>query len=134
MYVDVFVISSWSYRCDIKFLQVHPKSIAYKSGVRVGDGIIYICNTPAQYLHHQQAKMEIIRAGNELDLVVQRYIENHEYHNELMFYNSSAIVRGPSVFDHVRIVILGLRARHQLEAYHANLSRVPCLRFSTLNL
>ncbi|KAK3089822.1 hypothetical protein FSP39_006801 [Pinctada imbricata] len=52
--------------------KVNPKSVAYKSGLRIGDGIIYICHTPAQYLHHQQAKMEIIRAGNELDLVVQR--------------------------------------------------------------
>lgn len=56
-------------------LQVSPKSIAYRSGLRVGDGIIRIGNTPAQYLNHQDAKMEIIRAGNELDFVVQRYGE-----------------------------------------------------------
>uniref|UniRef100_A0A8W8JIC6 PDZ domain-containing protein n=3 Tax=Magallana gigas TaxID=29159 RepID=A0A8W8JIC6_MAGGI len=54
--------------------KVNPKSIAYKSGLRVGDGIIRIGNTPAQYLNHPDAKMEIIRAGNELDFVVQRNV------------------------------------------------------------
>lgn len=52
--------------------KITNRSIAHKCGLRVGDGIIQICNTPAQYLNHEQAKMEIIRSGNELDFLVQR--------------------------------------------------------------
>lgn len=44
-----------------------------RSGLRPGDGILKINNVPATYLDHEQAKMEIIRSGNELDFVVQRY-------------------------------------------------------------
>jgi type II secretory pathway component PulC len=43
-----------------------------RSGMRPGDGILQINNVPATYLDHEQAKMEIIRSGNELDFVVQR--------------------------------------------------------------
>ncbi|VDI71896.1 Hypothetical predicted protein [Mytilus galloprovincialis] len=43
-----------------------------RSGLRPGDGILKINNVPATYLDHEQAKMEIIRSGNELDFVVQR--------------------------------------------------------------
>ena len=41
--------------------------------MRAGDGILKIGHVPAVHLDHQQAKMEIIRAGNELDFFVQRY-------------------------------------------------------------
>ncbi|XP_056017778.1 PDZ and LIM domain protein 7-like isoform X3 [Ostrea edulis] len=74
--------SQWGFRLQggydqgscLYIQKVNPKSIAYKSGLRVGDGILRIGNTPAQYLNHQDAKMEIIRAGNELDFVVQRNV------------------------------------------------------------
>jgi type II secretory pathway component PulC len=46
--------------------------LADRSGMRPGDGILQINNVPATYLDHEQAKMEIIRSGNELDFVVQR--------------------------------------------------------------
>lgn len=46
--------------------------VADRSGMRPGDGILKINNVPATYLDHEQAKMEIIRSGNELDFVVQR--------------------------------------------------------------
>ncbi|KAK6170079.1 hypothetical protein SNE40_018558 [Patella caerulea] len=54
--------------------KVKPNGIAYKAGVRPGDAILQICRCPAQYLSHQNAKMEIIRSGNELDLVLQRNV------------------------------------------------------------
>ncbi|KAL3876560.1 hypothetical protein ACJMK2_034398 [Sinanodonta woodiana] len=52
--------------------KITSKSVAAKCGLLPGDGILMIGNTPANYMSHEQAKMEIIRAGNELDLVVQR--------------------------------------------------------------
>ncbi|ESO84199.1 hypothetical protein LOTGIDRAFT_108347 [Lottia gigantea] len=58
--------------CCVYIQKVNPRGIAYKSGVRPGDAILQIGNTPAQYLSHQSAKMEIIRSGNDLDLIVQR--------------------------------------------------------------
>ncbi|XP_041364465.1 PDZ and LIM domain protein 2-like isoform X2 [Gigantopelta aegis] len=52
--------------------KVTARSIAERRGMRPGDGILKIGHEPAVYLDHQQAKMEIIRAGNELDFCVQR--------------------------------------------------------------
>ncbi|WAQ97657.1 ZASP-like protein [Mya arenaria] len=55
------------------FIQtVNPKSLSARHGLRVGDRLLAICNTEAHRMSHEQAKMEIIRAGNELDLIVQR--------------------------------------------------------------
>ncbi|XP_067938088.1 PDZ and LIM domain protein 3-like [Watersipora subatra] len=55
------------------FIQkVHPKSPAAKRGLRPGDMVLAICRTPAANLSHDQAKMEILRAGNDLDFTVQR--------------------------------------------------------------
>ena len=34
--------------------------------------VLAICRTPAANLTHDQAKMEILRAGNELDFTIQR--------------------------------------------------------------
>jgi len=47
-------------------------SVAYKAGLLPGDVIREICNAPTRRMTHEQAKMEIIRAGNELDFFVQR--------------------------------------------------------------
>lgn len=56
----------------VVFFQMSRNGVADRSGMRPGDGILKINNVPATYLDHEQAKMEIIRSGNELDFVVQR--------------------------------------------------------------
>lgn len=56
--------------------QVSPKSIADKAGTRNGDAILQICGTSTQGWSHTQAKQAMIRAGNEVDLVVQRGVVN----------------------------------------------------------
>lgn len=61
-----------SYTIVFFFLQMSRNGVADRSGMRPGDGILQINNVPATYLDHEQAKMEIIRSGNELDFVVQR--------------------------------------------------------------
>lgn len=53
--------------------KVNLKSVASRLGLKEGDRIIYINGAPAQQMNHEQAKMEIIRAGNELDILVQRH-------------------------------------------------------------
>jgi len=47
-------------------------SVAFKAGLVPGDVIRQICNAPTRRMTHEQAKMEIIRAGNELDFFVHR--------------------------------------------------------------
>ena len=53
-------------------LQVTPNSIAARAGLRPGDGILQIGYHVATNMLHETAKMEIIRAGNELDFYVQK--------------------------------------------------------------
>ena len=55
-------------------LQVNPKSVSSRLGLKEGDRILYINGAPASQMNHEQAKMEIIRAGNELDILVQRFV------------------------------------------------------------
>jgi len=52
--------------------KVTEKSVAKRSGLKEGDAILYIGKTKADGFDHEQAKMEIIRNGNELEFVVQR--------------------------------------------------------------
>ena len=53
-------------------LKVNAKSLAERSGIRPGDAIIQIGNIPTNTMSHDNGKMEIIRAGNDLDLIMQR--------------------------------------------------------------
>ncbi|PVD36696.1 hypothetical protein C0Q70_03682 [Pomacea canaliculata] len=60
------------YNMPLYVAQVSPKSIADKAGCRVGDAILQICGAETQGWSHTQAKQAMIRAGNDVDLVVQR--------------------------------------------------------------
>ncbi|XP_014774579.1 PDZ and LIM domain protein 7 [Octopus bimaculoides] len=52
--------------------QVNPKGLSAKCGLRPGDGILEICNENATQWSHDTAKAAMVRAGNEIDFVVQR--------------------------------------------------------------
>lgn len=56
----------------LPLLQVNPRSLAEKFHLRPGDGVMRIGQVPALYLNHDQAKAEILRAGNELELMLRR--------------------------------------------------------------
>ena len=58
--------------------QVSPKSIAGKAGLHNGDAILQICGDSTQGWSHTQAKQAMIRAGNEVDLVVQRSVTERD--------------------------------------------------------
>jgi len=45
---------------------------AAKGGLCQGDGLLMICNTNVTKASHDQAKGEILRAGNELDFTIQK--------------------------------------------------------------
>ena len=48
-------------------------SMAAKAGLQPGDGILAIGMSETANMSHNQAKMEIIRAGNDVDFIIQRY-------------------------------------------------------------
>jgi hypothetical protein len=52
--------------------KVTEKSIAKRSGLKEGDAILSIGKTKTDTFNHEEAKMEIIRNGNELEFLVQR--------------------------------------------------------------
>ncbi|XP_052264877.1 PDZ and LIM domain protein Zasp-like isoform X2 [Dreissena polymorpha] len=51
---------------------VQPKSVAERCGLRAGDGIVRINNRNTDGLTHEQAKMEIIRSCNDIDMLIMR--------------------------------------------------------------
>lgn len=51
---------------------VQPNGRACQSGLRPGDLVLAICGVPTATLTHSQVKGEMLRAGNDLDLVIQR--------------------------------------------------------------
>lgn len=56
----------------LQILKVTQQSLAAKKGMRPGDIILKVCGTVTKDLTNEMAKMEILRAGNELDLVIER--------------------------------------------------------------
>ena len=53
-------------------LQVNPKGRSFAAGLRAGDGLLMIGNADVTRASHEQAKQEMLRAGNEIDLTVKR--------------------------------------------------------------
>jgi len=46
--------------------------VAERSGLRAGDGLLYINNINSDLLTHEMAKQEIINSYNDIALTVQR--------------------------------------------------------------
>lgn len=46
--------------------------MAEQSGLQAGDGILQVNGLATETLDHESAKMEIIRAGNQIEFLVQR--------------------------------------------------------------
>ncbi|GAB1607270.1 PDZ and LIM domain protein 3-like isoform X1 [Argonauta hians] len=71
---------SWGFRLQggidfstaLSIQVVQPGSVSDCAGAKAGDGILMINNTNTDHLTHEQAKMEIIRSGNDLNLLVKR--------------------------------------------------------------
>ncbi len=54
-------------------MKITENSIASVAGLRVGDAILKINDIELGLMEHSRAKQEIIRAGNEFYLTVQRW-------------------------------------------------------------
>lgn len=71
---------SWGFRLQggtdfnipLSVQSVNPNSVADRAGLQAGDGILFINQANTDRLNHEQAKMEIIRSGNEIYLTVMR--------------------------------------------------------------
>jgi predicted metalloprotease with PDZ domain len=50
--------------------KVNPNTPAYENGLTAGDRVLSINGQNATNITHEEAKMEIIRSGNELELTV----------------------------------------------------------------
>ena len=48
--------------------------MAARAGLMPGDGILAIGLAETTHMTHNQGKMEIIRAGNDVDFIIQRYV------------------------------------------------------------
>ncbi|KAL8588522.1 hypothetical protein ACOMHN_043871 [Nucella lapillus] len=59
-------------RWEMCIVWVKPRSLSDRYGLREGDAVLQIGHVPATHLNHEQAKAEILRAGNELHILVQR--------------------------------------------------------------
>jgi len=51
---------------------LNPKGRAAAQGLNVGDVIVSICGAPTSGMTHMQVKQEMLRAGNDLDLMVAK--------------------------------------------------------------
>ena len=67
-YSDLF-----SYYWYVLLSKVNPDTPAHACGLSAGDQVISINNRNVTNISHQEAKMEITRSGNELDLTVIKY-------------------------------------------------------------
>ncbi|XP_076444074.1 PDZ and LIM domain protein 3-like isoform X3 [Babylonia areolata] len=71
--------TSWGFRLQggVDFstplsVQVQPNSVAEQCGLKGGDAILTINGVNTDQLTHEQAKQEIVRADNYIDVLVQR--------------------------------------------------------------
>ena len=54
--------------------QVHPGSLSDRAGLQPGDAVVRINNLPAEGLDHDEAKQEIVRSGNAVEMLIERYV------------------------------------------------------------
>ena len=59
--------------------KVNPDTPAYAHGLNAGDQVLSINGRNVTHMSHQEAKMEITRSGNELELTVIRYKNSNEF-------------------------------------------------------
>lgn len=54
-------------------VQVNPGSIAERFGMKAGDAVLTINGVNTDELEHEQAKYEILRCGDQVHFLLQRY-------------------------------------------------------------
>nr|AAW27396.1 SJCHGC09482 protein [Schistosoma japonicum] len=95
----------WGFRLEggtdfghsIMIQHVNPGSIADYSGLRAGDHVIRINQSETKFMRHEDAKMEIIRSSNDLELYVQRgeILNSYTHQNNLSSSPMHTLSRSP---------------------------------------
>ncbi|THD29040.1 PDZ and LIM domain protein Zasp [Fasciola hepatica] len=70
----------WGFRLEggtdvghaVNIQRVNPGSVADQCGLRSGDHVVRINQSDTKWMRHEDAKMEIIRSSNDLEMLVQR--------------------------------------------------------------
>lgn len=55
------------------FYKVNPNTLAQAYGLNAGDRVVLINGRDVTDITHQEAKMEITRSGNQLELTIIKY-------------------------------------------------------------
>ncbi|KAF8568581.1 hypothetical protein P879_08409 [Paragonimus westermani] len=70
----------WGFRLEggvdighaVNIQRVQPGSVADYCGLRAGDQVIRINRSETKWMRHEDAKMEIIRSGNDIEMLIER--------------------------------------------------------------
>ncbi|VEL44346.1 unnamed protein product, partial [Protopolystoma xenopodis] len=70
----------WGFRLDggvdvarsLRLQRVTPGGLAERHGLRSGDNVVRINQSDTGWMRHEDAKMEIIRSSNDIDLMIRR--------------------------------------------------------------
>ena len=53
---------------------MNPGGVGDRCGLKAGDAVLSINNKPSDELEHEAAKYEILRAGNQVEMLIQRSV------------------------------------------------------------
>lgn len=75
----VYLKGGSDFSVPLSILSIVPNSVADRCGLRPGDAILKINDAEVSWMDHGRAKTEIIRAGNEFYLTVERFEYNFRF-------------------------------------------------------
>ncbi|PRD21473.1 UNVERIFIED_CONTAM: Zasp52 [Trichonephila clavipes] len=56
--------------------KVNPGSLSEQAGLMTGDAILKIMGQSTEHMRHKEAQDTILRAGNNIEMIVQRLVHN----------------------------------------------------------
>ena len=59
---------------------MNPGGVGDRCGLKAGDAVLSINNKPSDELEHEAAKYEILRAGNQVEMLIQRSVRSTSYY------------------------------------------------------
>ncbi|GBN05382.1 hypothetical protein AVEN_243534-1, partial [Araneus ventricosus] len=65
---------------------VNPGSLSEQAGLMNGDAILKILGHPTENMRHKEAQDAILRAGNNIELVVQRLVIKRSWFGQLVIF------------------------------------------------
>ena len=71
---------------------MNPGGVGDRCGLKAEDAVLSINNKPSDELEHEAAKYEILRAGNQVEMLIQRSVGPALLSNARMQGNKAARV------------------------------------------